>query len=311
MVKAADRPEPRAMSVADLAALALGVALAVTFPSNNRWSFAGRTTATSWDWLVLRLPWIAEILQRACLALLPVFVARSIRYAVPVRPTGFLVFCVASPLLWAALQSVPALGLAHPTMQTSRRYVENPVAMRWLIGAACLTMLAIPLARKARPSWIVGGMIAATWALFDHAGMYGLARTVSPLLPPAWPNPSMTTIIARQFIFKLPKDLLLFVPAAASIVFLFRRGRCTTWVERAGVALSLTWWMVSEISIIHATTRMWRGSELIRKDAVLFAMLLLAATLSALLVSRVGPAWNRWLGLGYDEDRAASSISKA
>ncbi len=103
------RIEPTVTTIADLLALAAGVALAASLEWYSGWAAQLGAMATTPTWY-LRLYYLMEGLQKCLVAMTPVVVARRIRYGGPIRPSEFLAFSSSVPRLLMSLERLPTFG---------------------------------------------------------------------------------------------------------------------------------------------------------------------------------------------------------
>jgi hypothetical protein len=190
---APDRPEPAGITVADLVALVGGAAVAVALP----WQFGAPffRPAAIGTWLGSRalLQFTGLALSRACLALVPVVLARRARYGGVARPAEFLAAVCGLTLLpqaadhllftlragfdpWASWTSLQSLTDEETTRRDEAWYHwQDEMYWPWTLGmlaVACAAVLALAFGRRRWPGWLQTVLLLLAWLGFGR-GVWG------------------------------------------------------------------------------------------------------------------------------------------
>lgn len=199
---APDRSEPAGITVADLVALIIGVAVAVDLP----WRFWPPLfqSAAVWTWpreYRGLLQFAADALNRACLTLLPVVMARLVRYGRVARPAEFLATACSLMLLpraadhrlftlragfdpWAGESSLQSLT-DEETMRRDEEWNrwQDEAYWPWTMGmlaVACVAALALRLGRRRLPGWLQTVLLLLAWLGFGR-GIWAFGSEVFSL----------------------------------------------------------------------------------------------------------------------------------
>jgi hypothetical protein len=224
----ADRPEPLGVTVADLVALVLGVALAMALP----WP-PGRP----WNGPRAALQFTAQAAARSALALLPVVLARRVRYGGLARPAEFLAAACGLAQLPVAIGHLiftlrtgfdPWSNWDGPALdgdEVLRReelwnawqeqiHQQWPVAM---LPVTCLAALALALGGRRWPGWLGTVLLLLTWLGLSRAALAILPGYFSPEMPGnGTATGRLLDALVYSVAFLVPFKLFFDVPAGAA-----------------------------------------------------------------------------------------------
>jgi hypothetical protein len=291
------RPEPIAFTLADLAALVLGVALVAALPWYTRPNLQLGGVPSAWWYAPLHLA--REGIGKACLALVPVILARCALYRRVARAAELLGAFCGMPWLTIAIDRLPSMRIVQrvpgvasaPALQV----VNGALYWHWkegLLAVALMAVLAVPLGRKRLPGWALSALLIVAWlGLHDFVG---LLLELDPSLVVAL---RLNEVAAGLITFCVVGPILILlyaVPAIAAILNADRR----TWLEWTALSLAASLFLTSEI-VFHATDWSTGQPSLLWQVELVFVTVLLGSiALGVLLVRRLGPAWTCWLAPG-------------
>jgi hypothetical protein len=269
---APDRPEPAGITVADLVALVVGAAVAVALP----WPFWAQffRPAAVWTWprdyqaLLAGLQFTTLALSRACMALVPVVLARRARYGGVARPAEFLAAAGGLPPLprsadhllftlwvgfdpWASSTSKLNLTdeeLLHRIEQWN--YWQDEMFWPWTLGmlaVASLAVLVLALGRRRWPGWLQTALLLLAWLGFSR-GVWAIGANVFSLEKALNANAAGRVLYAVGFSAAclVPFKLFFDVPAGAAWHRLrSARAPRPTWLEWLALGLVATLFVAS------------------------------------------------------------------
>jgi hypothetical protein len=252
-----DSSEPAGITVADLVALVVGAAVAVALP----WEFWPRISRPAAIWTELRAYWplpllrfTALVLSRACVALVPVVLARRARYGGVARPAEFLATACGLSLLQPAADHLLFIlwaGFDPWTTWTSPLFVSGEELMRrdkqwenwqaemywpWTLGmlaVACVAALALALGRRRWPGWLQTGLLLLAWLGLSH-GVWAIGSAFFSLAAAqnAFAAGHVLCAVGCSAVWLVPFNLFFDVPAGAAWHRLrSARAPRTSWLE--------------------------------------------------------------------------------
>jgi hypothetical protein len=207
-----------------------------------------------------RLSAVAELLTRACLALVPVVLARRARYGGIARPAEFLAAACSLPLLQRAADLVLftlRVGFDPRDNWFGSRTLPNAESLRrdeqwyqwqdqmvwpWTMGllaVACISAPALALTWRLWPGWVRTVLLLLAWLGFCRAAWmipanlwpFDLAERTTPVHRVLYHAAFYATGM-------LPYKLAFDVPAAAAWLRLWSPGAPrATWLERLALGL--------------------------------------------------------------------------
>jgi hypothetical protein len=291
--------EPTANSIADLVALVAGVALATALEWYSGWAAQQDWVGTTAPrWYVL-LYYLIEGAQKGLVAMIPVVIARRLRYGGPVRPAEFLALTYGLARLLLSFERLPALGLVTPTPGSRISYhVEIERYRLWMLTELVMSGLALGLAsglRRRLAPWAIGVLLAVAWAALGPAE--GFANEARDAVLDRFSLPIWGAVLFDGLL-KMPFRVLWLTPLVLAVVATLRGARTrSTWVERACLGLALAWFLglkfrdYSQISFVRS------GSNLFTAMAIEVIELAVSTGLCLFLILRYGPRFGRWIGL--------------
>jgi len=297
-----DRPEPNGLTVVDLTALVAGVALAAALP----WGFGvSIPTAAGWNWWGSRggLQFAGLALERACLALVPVVLARRARYGGVARPAEFLAAACgltgvprAVSRLVFAVQYNPLWGAGpHDALRRFEAWERwqdetGRVLTPGLFAAACVAVTAWALGRRRWPGWVQTALLLTAW-LGLCGGAWALGSKALALLgDPSGASAARRLLEAAAFSAAclVPFKLFFDVPAGAAWHRLRSRlAPRPTWLERLALGLVVALFVANQL--LHSSET-YPPALWARKWSVL-ATTAVAVPLGLTLSRRLLPAW--------------------
>jgi hypothetical protein len=309
--------EPTAVTLADLLALVAGVAIVATIPWHywlDPFDFRG-----PWPRWLPYLWATRQLLALACLALVPVIIARRFLFGGLVRPAEFLACCGGLPQLVYGIESLLMMSwlrLRHGIVILTRRDpLPVPVGNEWgrgpywtwkhqLLIVAVLAAVAFLLGRRRLPGWLLTVLLMIAWA--------GLQGTVPEQIISGlgyWiiaihghPIGALTGLLISHSTHILLGFLLYAVPALVAVRDLRRPAPRWSWLEWAGLGLSALLLLVSETAEAIRLHAIYRGGEYWLQEALPRALTMLVAIALGFLIARLlGPAWSRRAEPGYTE----------
>ncbi|CAN5824025.1 hypothetical protein BH23PLA1_BH23PLA1_24480 [soil metagenome] len=316
----APRPEPTRMTLADLLALVVGVAIVAALPWLNRPEFIGPLGGGAGPAsYVPLLMFLHEGLGKACLALVPVVLARRVRHGGMVRPTEFLLACVGLP--WLSMGITTGLMLVGLSQQFGRpidttnipveattRWVQETQAIQAgvLLTVGLFSAISRVVGRRQWPGWFGSVLLMVVWTC-----ALGLIRG------PIWHGGSAWQDVLRSILGTtgllnywgsmfawgfgtlLPIALLYAIPVAAVAFGLrHRSGLQFAWHERAALLLASAAFLAWETAMqIIAITRYLGPGEYWSSTLGGVAAYLTAALFGLLIIARWLPGWSRRAGV--------------
>ncbi len=304
------RPEPTGLRIGDLVALVAGAGLAMALTWHSQWpsrrTLAGRPAP---EWYIILL-YATEITRKGCLALVPVILMRRVRNGGPMRPGELAALCFGIDLLLLAVYQSPVLGILSLTPGTKDVYTVNMGPFwTWYVAILALSLAAVVLLfvrRRQLPGWVAGLLLCAGWyglhpceviykeafdALFGD-GLMGL--------------PMVARFAIHSVAASLPFSVLGHLPTAFAALDGMKPQAGRTWVERAGLAMTLGLWIVGDC---RNFARFWLDVPALQTRAIVafnVVMPLLVIALSFALARRLDATLRRWLGLA--EPRTGPSV---
>jgi hypothetical protein len=312
-----DDREPTAVTLSDLLALVVGVAVVATVP----WYYWLHPFDFKGPW-PRWLPYLwatRQLLAMACLALVPVIIARRAIFGGLVRPAEFLACCGGLPQLVFGIESLLMMSwlrLRHGiVIFTVRDEMPVSVGKEWregpywtwkhqLLILAVLATVAFLLGRRRFPGWLLTILLMIVWAGFQGtvpeqmswgAGLWIIRIHGRPIGPLTGTLISHSTHVLLGFLFYA-------VPALIALRDLRRPAPRWSWLEWAALGLAALLLPISEIAEAIRLHSVYRGGEYWLQEALPRALtMLVAVALDFLIARRLGPAWSRWADLGYTE----------
>jgi hypothetical protein len=281
--------EPLGFTLADLAALVLGVALVAALPLYTPPNSQLSGVPSAWWYWPLHLA--RECIGKACLALVPVLLARCARYRRLARSAEFLAAFCALPWLTSAIDRLPAMLVTEPVpgVANALQAVPSELFWRWKEGQLAVGVIAafaFALGRKRLPGWALSVLLILVWLGLINGAELFLERVASAAIDFEL-NERATEMVA--FGVAGPILFLLYgVPAMASLLTSNRR----TWLDWTGMSLAAALFLTSEI-VFHAADWATQPPSFLWPLELVFVAVMLASTvLSLFIVRRLGPAWS-------------------
>jgi hypothetical protein len=250
--------EPRGLTLADLVALVVGSALAVAAPWPFEMPAPGTGNFGPWLGTLSFFQSASLALERACLALLPVVLARRIRYGGFARPAEFLVaacgmpsfdqvaeylrFTVLETLHSATGRKSPLAVLAHDWERLSRvgRWELWHASTNWdrtveLLVLACGCAAALAIGRRRLPGWAKTALVLLAWLGFLRT-LFVAGQWLDDSASEGGFGAGLFGLLASLVLFLVPLRLFYDVPACA-VWHRLRKGRGPrlTWLEWAAM----------------------------------------------------------------------------
>jgi hypothetical protein len=280
-------------------ALAGGAALAASLEWYSGWgSQQGPFRGSVPRWYV-GIYYLTESLQKGLVALIPVVIARRVRYGGAIRPAEFLALTVGVPRLLLSVERLPALGMVVRVPGSRVRYeIIAELYDLWMQIELCLALLVLAVAVKLRrrlAPWVTSALLVAVWvALLPLEGYVHQVRDAI-LYRLRW---RYWGVVCLNELLELPFRVFWMVPMVAAVVDRLRGDRrAPNWVERASLGLALSWFLCVRIKyyidIYYAPARP-RSNEKITLDMI---EVVVAVMLSLLMVRRYSAALGRWFFL--------------
>ncbi len=298
-VEAAPRPEPRGSTMADLLALTAGVALAASLDWYSTWTQLRTINgATAPGWYIAE-SFLRESLQKGCAALLPVIVARRVRYGGPIRPAEFLALTLGFPRLLLSLERLPGLGLVYEQPGRPGFYTVNPDTYDlWEQIQAAVGVLAavlFVLRRRRPPPWVAGLLLVVAWHGAFDGGSHFLQKGINERLI------AMTDVVQTRrligILASFPNAAISFLPFAAAAFDLRRSGRrAWTWVEWAAMGQAVGFMALARAHYLIRSYLEGPRATFLEVRGPGITQTIAAIGLALAIVRRFGPAWRRWMG---------------
>ncbi len=236
------RDEPKGCTMLDLIALTIGVAIAASLDWYSDFVNSNIiVTALAPSWYTLANHGI-ELTQKACLALIPLIIARRMVYGGPLRAVEYLPILTGIFLLGFSISRWPILGLydrspspPHMVLVNLETYYVFELSE---IALGTLAALLVFFRRRRGPDWISALALAMAWQQLT---------TWLPYFYQQWANeqimrlPTPTYVaISSTFLVQFPQYILAYFPLMVAVVDLTRGPRRQrTWVEWAAISIAL------------------------------------------------------------------------
>ncbi len=304
--------EPRGVTVADMLALVVGVAVVAWLPWSNWPQFVGRRGPTPWVADPMAWAIVAEGLGKACLAMVPVVLARRARFGGPMRPGEFLAAC--GGLFWLSWGIEIRLFQAWLTRQLGEVWVgpDYPAveSLQWrklitwpktvgLTTLAATAIVVIVIGRKRLPAWVVAAASMLAWIGLLEGGFPllrdGFSRSV--LAPISRAGHPVVANAIGAFTDDFPMFLLVAWFAVVAALGPGREGRQRTLVQWACIALAASAFAAEVgIRVLIDYLSLWSGtraSDFWRELSLKSVALILAIGVSVALFGHLDPARSR------------------
>jgi hypothetical protein len=308
----AEKPEPLGCTLGDLIALTLGAAVSASLNwhslSMESMTISGRAVPR---WYVPAFQ-VLELFLMCCVALIPVILARSWRYARSIRPVEYLPILAGLSQVAYSTSKWPIFGLYYKSPGPPYLTLVNKEAQYvWelaQIAIGLVTALLFAIRRRRAIDWLSGFLLAVAWYLLTSKGGY---------LYQQWANERIVNQAASLWIRALlsaflvqgPQYLIGWLPLAVPIVAWSRSSmRRPTWVEWAALTLHLS--LVVGYEARNQTREILGGQPFDFFRASHLAARVVAFGLSYALARWSEPAWRRLLGANGSEI-PESSVGKA
>lgn len=309
--------EPTAVTLADLLALVVGVALVATIPWYywlHPFDFRG-----PWPRWLPYLWATRQLLAMACLALVPVIIARRAIFGGLVRPAEFLACCGGLPQLTFGIESLLMMSwlrLQHGiVIFTVRDEMPVSVGREWrqgpywtwkhgLLIVAVLATVAFLLGRRRLPGWLLTVLLMIAWVGFEGTLPEQMSWVVGRLIRLGYGGPigGLAGVFIGASTRLLPRFLFFAVPALVALRDVGRPAPRWSWLEWAGLGLSALLLLASETAETIRLHAMYRGGGYWLQEALPRALTMLVAVVLAIFIAhRLGPAWSRRAGPGYTD----------
>jgi hypothetical protein len=240
-----------------------------------------------------------EAVQKGLVALIPVVVARRVRYGGPVRPAEFLALNSGVARLLLSFERLPALGLVT-RMPGKRVHYQVNIALYdlWIRAELVVCVLAVALAvrfRKRLAPWVTGCLLLGPWVAlapiewFVHEARDAILERIRL---PYWGVRVFDDLVL------MPISVLTMIPLVLAVADAVRMHRPRpTWVERACLALALIWFLGVRLRYYSQMSLNQPGSASLILIAIDLVELVVAAAVCVVVTRRYGPAVGRWFGL--------------
>jgi hypothetical protein len=289
------RTEPIAFTLADLAALVLGVALVAALPwyMPRNMNFGG--VGSNWWYAPLHLA--REAIGKACLALVPVILARCARYRRIARPAELLGAFCGMPWLTTAIDRLPSMHVLRPVpgVANSLHLFQSALYWHWkegLLAVALMAALAVALGRKRLPGWALSALL-----IIASPGIHDSVELLHPLAESLGSAFRLDELAVELLTFCVVGPILILLYAVPAIAALLTPNR-RSWLDWAALSLAAALYLASEIVFHAADWSTGQASLLWKMELVFVAVMLASIALSFLIVRRVGPKWSGWLSSG-------------
>ncbi len=321
------RADPNGQSLADITALVAGVAIVLWLPWLNRPEWIQGSVWSVATWLSDPQPLLiaGEAIGNVALALVPLVIVRSARLGRWPRPGEFLLACLGLPWLaqgihdrlmlsWlrqngigGGMLNVPASD-SHLWTDLSRSLFHEG----WL-AFGLLAVLLLIVGRERSPKWLLSAILMVAWLGIHEAVLeWRWHEVVSALFRPFLPTDPGVLQVPFRVCLWFPTFFLFAVPATSAIIGRpGETGSRRSWLERIGLILGaplLATSCAARLIMLHGGQPR-RG--FLTEASPYVATLLVAIVLAVVLVLRLGPAWSRWLGWGYDGPRTSPTPPEA
>ena len=286
-----DSPEPRSVTLGDLMALTLGVAIAaslVWFTTPSVAGMVGRKTAPGW---YAASSQAYELLQKACVALVPVILIRRARFGGPLRPVEYLPILTATMLVAYSLSRWPVFGLYHGWVGSSRLSVNPEAYYVWELSKVAVGALAflVWLGRRRRPDWISGALLAVAWQMLATWICYFYQGWANARLLVLRPTPYVGLV--STFLVWTPQIIVYYLPVMIALIDLARPTRPgRSWIVGAAAVVSLSLLALGEGRNV-AQSILDPSSFLLETYRIIGKILALAASFA--LARWTEPTWRR------------------
>jgi hypothetical protein len=306
---------PTAVTLADLLALVVGVAIIATIPWYywlHPFDFRG-----PWPRWLPYLWATRQLVAMACLALVPAIITRRAIFGGLVRPAEFLACAGGLPQLVFGIESLLMMSwlrLRHGIVIFTIRD-ETPVSFgkEWrqgpywtwkhgLLIVAVLAAVAFLLGRRRLPGWLLTVLLMLAWAGFQatvaEQVISGIGYSIIAIH--GRPVDVVVNILIRHSSDVLLGFLFYAVPALVALYDFRRSAPRWSWLEWTGLGLSATLLLVSETAEAIRLHAIYRGGGYWLEEAMPRAVtMLVAIALGFFIARRLGPAWSRQSEPGY------------
>ncbi len=303
-----EKRRPESLAVVDLMALVLGVALAASIPWDSGWGY----TLFSYDARINLFSGVLYVvalgLERSCLALVPVLLVRRARLGCFIGPSAFLVASCGLPsAAWWIDRFLCTPGPPNTNIWPNLKY-EIPVRLFALALAALLGITGV--AGRRLVGWASSTLLMLGW-LSLYVGFDISGNSLQDwLFPDRYSGNPETWDKVPVLVYNCYHSVLLgslyLLPLGVTIrQLVLRKTTRANWMTWSCAILGvstllcgLTWQLMNDFdtTVFVYLRAMWIGKGIGSVIAILS---------SALLVSWLGPTWDRMFG--GDDDRACPS----
>ncbi len=299
-------PEPTGMTLGDLVALVAGAGLAAGLTWYSQWE-SERTLARrpAPEWYIALL-YAREITRKGCLALAPVIFMRKARHGGPIRPGEFAAFCVGMDLLLLAAYQWPVLGILAPTPGKKDVYTVN-MGPFWiwygaLLGLSIAAVLLLAVRHRRLPGWAVGLLLCAGWYGLDVPFQVLYREGFNALFGDGLMRfPMVARFTIHALFTSLPFGVIWSLPTAFAALDALKPRAGRTWVERAGLAAALGFWIVVDCQGFAQRRLSSSRPRTPAMDALDVVIPSLVIAFSFGMARLLGPTLRRWLGIDQCE----------
>jgi hypothetical protein len=290
------RTEPAGTTIGDLLALAIGVALAASLEWYSGWgSQRGPFRGVVPGWYVA-FYYFTEGLQKGLVALIPVVIARRVRYGGAIRPAQFLAFTVGVPRLLLSFERLDALGMVVRVPGSLVHYrINAELYDHWMRVELFLALQAVAFAallRRRLAPWGTSFLLVGVWVALAPAESFVHDFRDAILERVYWPR---WRVVGLNDLLLMPFRVFWMVPLVAAVMDQLRSDRrAPTWVDRACLGLALCWFLCVRLKYyidVYHTPTLSGPYERIARDMI---EIVLAMIVSLLMVRCYGPALGRW-----------------
>ncbi len=305
----ADR-EPRAITLSDLIALVVGVAVVLRIPWVF-WPDPRDRIGSSASWIPY--VWLAgQVLELSCLALLPVIILRRARFGGLIRPAEFLTVCCGFPALtWGAeillistfVRYNNGVNLRGPGLIgiPRRAYWQWQNGYHWtweygLVIAAFSASAALLIGRRRLPGSLRSALLMMVWLGIYETAPWLLRQSALYVVTRFFTNGILSGVnglIIASLTRNLPRFVLFSIPFLVTVDALQIHKRSRNWVESIGLIFAVLIFLGAEAMFLIRNSSDYSPLSMWLRETILIHLLAMLASISIglLIARRIGPAW--------------------
>lgn len=292
------RPEPFGCTLGDLIALTLGAAIAASLDwysgSPNAVNINGRAAP---NWYV-SANHVIELLQKGCVALIPVIVYRGWRYGRPIRPAEYLPMLTGLSQIAYSTSKWPIFGLTYKAPNPPHMTLVNIEAYHvWELSEIAIGLVAallFSIRRRRVIDWLAGVFLAIAWTFLTASAGFVYQQWANDRIA-AMGASFETSALLSTVLVQGPQYLIGWMPLAITLIEMNRPpSRRRPWIEWVAFASAVPLVFLYEARF-HAH-RMIARSSFNFANAVDLSAKVITFGLSYALARGSEPAWRRLLG---------------